>query len=214
MALTDYWQLLDKQVYNGKPLLNVYHLKRILAGADAGDVAQAFVDSVLDGPLDSIQVTGLTRTTVEVSNLGDATDFTSIDSSSFAGVLVGDPLPSFNSASIQFNRTRTDMKNGSKRWFVGTEAEQLGGDWVVGMLTLLTTLRDAILAPWEDASVPGVDVCSFTILKRFCVVPGQDPCQVYRLPDSSAEVDAWHYVPLTATVRTRVRSQVSRKVLL
>lgn len=214
MALSDFWQLLDKQVYNGKAVLNVYHCKRILAGATASDVAQAFIDTVLDGPLDLLQPVALTRTTVEVENLGTPTDFASLSSSAFPGLVVGQALPSFNSAAIQFNRTRTDMKNGRKSWLAGTETEQQDGDWVAGFATLLNTLKNAILSPWEDAGTPGVDVCNFVILKRFCIVPAQDPCQVYRLPNTDAEVDANHYVPVTGTVRNRVRSQVSRKVLL
>jgi hypothetical protein len=67
--------------------------------------------------------------------------------------------------------------------------------------------------PWEEDTGPGVDLVEFVILKRFCVVPEQDPCQVYRLPDDDVEVDNNHYVPTNAITRTRVRSQVSRKVL-
>jgi hypothetical protein len=213
MPLDDFWQVKDNQSYNGKPLLNVYHVKRIDGGSNAAIVAQAFMDWVLDGVLDSIQPDGVSRSTVEVENLGEPTDFAALDSSAFPGILTAQPIPSFNAAAIQFNRTRTDMKNGQKRWFAGTEDEQNTGEWAAGMITAMNTLGTAIITPWEDNTSPGIEVCEFVILKRFCVIEEQDPCQVYRLPDSSVEIDAWHYVPISFVSQPRVRSQVSRKVL-
>jgi len=213
MALSDFWEIKDNQVYGGKSLLNVYHLKKIDGGSNAAIVAQAFLDWVVDGGLAAIQPDGLSRTTIEVANLALETDFATLDSSGSPGLLAGQDLPSFNTATVQFNRTRNDMKNGVKRWYAGTEAEQDGGNWATGMVTLLDALAAVIMTPWEDDGSPGIEVGEFCILKRFCVVPAQDPCLVYRLPSTSVEADENHYVPVTATTRARVRSQVSRKVL-
>lgn len=214
MAITDFWELKDNQVYENKPVLNVYHLKRIDGGANAGNIAQAFLDWVLLGFLANAQPNDLTRTTVDVENLGSPTDFASVDSSAFPGGVAGQKVPGFNAATLQFNRTRTDMKNGRKGFVAGTEAEQDGGAWVPGFVTILQAIGDRIIDPWEEIIGPGIPLVEFVILKRFCVVPAQDPCQVYRLPNSSAEIDGFHYVPTTVLVRERVRSQVSRKVLL
>lgn len=214
MALTDFWEIKDNQVFRGKSILNVYHAKRILVGANASLVAQAFVDFVISGDLDQMQSTALTRTTVEVANLGDETDFAALNSSAFPGILPSQTIPAFNAATIQFNRTRNDMKNGAKRFLVFTELENTDGAWVPGAITLLNSLSAVIMTPWEEAANPGIDICEFVILKRFCVVPAQDPCVAYRLPNSNTEVDENHYVPVTATTRTQVRSQVSRKILL
>ena len=213
MALTDFWEVKDNQVFDGKPALSVYHVKRIDGGANAGNIAQAFLDHVLVLMAPTVQPLTLTRTTVEVANLGSSTDFASIDSSAHVGGVAGARLPGFNSAGIQFNRTRTDMKNGRKNLLAGTEGEQFEGAWVAGFITLLAAVAAAIIDPWEEAAAPGIDLVEFCILKRFCVVPAQDPCLVYRLPNTSAEVDANHYVPTSALIRTQVRSQVSRKVL-
>ena len=213
MALDDFWEIKDNQVYLGKPVLNVYHAKRVEAGATAADVGQAFLDSIVNGTLDALQPEDLLRTTVEVANLEDATDFSSQDSSAFPGVIIANDLPTFNAATIQFNRTRTDMKNGRKGFLAGTELEQDAGEWNAGFITLLNGLADAILAPWVENAAPGVDVCVFVILKRFCIVPAQDPCQAYRLPSNDVEADDNHYVPTSALVRKQVRSQVSRKIL-
>ena len=214
MPLADFWQIKDNQVMNGRPLLNVYQAKRILAGANATQVGQALIDQVIVPLLAPNQPDTLTRTTLEVINLGNVTDFITLDTSAIVGGVAGQRLPSFNAAGVQFNRTRSDMKNGQKRWLVGSETEQSGGEWVAAFITILNTIAAAVLDPWETNAAPGVDVCEFAVLKRFCVVPLQDPCVAYRLPDTDSEADNNHYVPVTATVRSRVRSQVSRKVLL
>ena len=213
MALSDFWEVKDRQVFDFKPVLNIYHVKRIDGGADAAAIAQAFLDWILLAELVTVQPVKLTRTTVDVENLGSPTDFASLDSSAHPGSVTGPQLPGFNAATIQFNRTRTDMKNGMKRWVAGTETELNEGTWLSTFITLLQGVADRIMTPWEEAASPGIDLVEFCVLKRFCVVPAQDPCLQYRLPNTSAEIDANHYVPTNALARSRVRSQVSRKVL-
>jgi len=212
MAITDFWQVLDHQKLSGKNILNVYHAKRIKAGADAQEVAEAFAHTVLNSDLLGIQDNNLSRTTVEVENLGEPTDFHSFDSSALGGTDVGDHGPAFNVATIQFNRTRTDMKNGQKRFTAGNENDEVDGVWDAGMLASLALVGTAIHNPWHTAAAPAVDVCAFVIIKRFCVVEDQVPCVKYRLADAT-EIDAWHYIPTSKIVRSRMRSQVSRKVL-
>lgn len=214
MALTDYWQVKDNMVAGQQRSLNVYHVKRILAGATAQMVAEAFDFSILTLNYLGMQATNLDRSTIEVENLGDPTDFVAYDSSAKGGTDTGDTLVTFNAASIQFNRTRIDMKHGQKRFVVGNDADELLGVWNAAFLAQLALLGQTIIDPWTTLAAPAVDVCSFVILKRFCVDPLQDPCQVYRLPNTDTEVDSFHYVPLTFTVRDRIRSQVSRKVLV
>jgi len=212
MALSDFWELKDNQILSGKAILNVYHLKRISGGASAVDVANAFTNTVLVSAFLDMQDDNLTRTTIEVRNLGTPTDFVALDSSGFPGTDTADHGPVFNVASIQFNRTRTDMKNGQKRFTVGNDNDQSDGVWDATMISEIQALGTTIHNPWQTAAAPAVDVCSFVILKRFCIVPGQDPCKAYRLPDNT-EIDDWHYVPTSKIVRSRIRSQVSRKVL-
>lgn len=213
MALTDFWEIKDNQVLDDKPLLNIYHVKRILAGADAREVAEAFAFSILTLSYRGMQATNLARTTVEVRNLGDVTDFHSFDSSALGGTDVGSYLPGFNASAIQFNRTRVDIRNAQKRFFAGGEADITDGIWSAAHIANLQLLADAMLDTWKTAAAPLVDVCSYAVLKRFCIVPLQDPCLAYRLPNTDVEVDGNHYVPLTATIRANARSQVSRKIL-
>lgn len=214
MALADFWQLKDNQILSGLNVLNVYHLKRVLSGATATQVAQAFLDSILVANFLGLQDNNLTRTTVEVENLGDPLDFAALDSSAKVGTDSGTHPAIFNAATVQFNRTRTDMKNGQKRFLFGNDGEAIDGVWGSPFLANLATVAGTIIAGWEETAAPGVDVCQFVILKRFCVVGGQSPCLKYRLPINSTEVDANHYVPISTIQRARVRSQVSRKRLI
>ncbi len=213
MALSDFWEVKDFQTFLGKTILNVYHVKRILAGANAFSVAQGFIDSIIMAELADLQDTDLGRTVLEVTNLGDVTDFITSDTSALAGLRVGVSFSGFTAATVQFNRTRTDMKNGQKRFCVGNETDANQGVWNAGIVTELNDLATALITPWEDNAAPGIDICQLVVLKRFCVVPAQDPCLQYRLPNTTAEVDANHYVPVSTIVRGNQRSQVSRKIL-
>lgn len=211
MALDDFWELVDNQRITGEAISNVYHCKRILAGADATNVGQAFIKTILEDELLAMQPSVLTRTTIDVRNLGDPFDFVSIDSSTLPGQRLGEIMPAFNASAIQFNRLRSDMRNGNKRWCAGGEGDQIDGVWTAGFQNELSDLGDAVVSSWEQVAAPGVDVCSFAVLKRFCVVPLQDPCLEYRLPNTDAEADGFNYVPVNFVVRSLVRSQVSRK---
>ncbi len=213
MALSDFWELKDNQVLDGSAILNVYHCKRILAGANANSIGQAFIKTIVTDELKALQDDTLTRTSIDVRNLGDVTDFISIDSSTLPGTRSGQFLTTFNAAAIRFARTRTDMRNGHKRYTVGVETDANDGTWTAAFNTLLASLATALINPWEEVAAPGVDVCDLVILKRFCVVPAQDPCLQYRLPETDAEVDANHYNPTNAIVKAHITSQVSRKHL-
>ncbi len=214
MALTDFWQLKDHQIIAGRDILNVYHAKRILAGANSQTVALAFINTVLTPTFLAMQDNNLARTVVECENLGDPTDFVSEDSSAFPGTDVGDHPAIFNAATIQFNRTRTDMKNGQKRFLMGNDNDAVDGVWDAGFQADLATVAASIIVPWKTAAAPAVDVCAFVILKRFCVVDEQEPCLAYRLPNTNTEIDDKHYVPVSTIARDRIRSQVSRKRLI
>jgi hypothetical protein len=214
MALTDFWQLKDHQIIGGQNILNVYHAKRILVAANSQVVALGFINSILTANFLALQDNGLTRTVVECENLGDPTDFVAEDSSAFPGTDVGDRPAIFNAATIQFNRTRTDMKNGQKRYLMGNDNDSASGVYDATFISDLDAVAATIIAPWRTAAAPAVDVCSFVILKRFCVVPDQEPCLKYRLPETDVEIDGFHYVPISTTQRNRVRSQVSRKRLV
>lgn len=214
MALTDFYEIRDFQQHSGQSILNVYHVRNLGSGGPAANVAQALIDWVFP-KLRLLQQTVLTRSFIEVQNLGSPFDFATVDSSAFPGLDVDAPLQTFLAATIQFNRTRTDIKNGMKRFFVGDEGQITANFWTAGFLALLQDLADQIVDPWELAGTPGVKRVEFVVLKRWCTTSPSPPCAGgYRLPNTSTEADDNHYAPLTATARSTARSQVSRKRLI
>lgn len=213
MALIDFYEVRDFQQLGGRNILNVYHVRNLGAGGPAANVAQAYIDWVLP-VLIPLQYVALSRTFIEVQNLGSAFDFATVDSSAFPGTRAAIALPTSNAATIQFNRTRTDIKNGMKRFAVGGETDVTVNFWEAAFVTSIQALGDKIVDPWELAATPGIDRVEFVVLKRFCTTTPSPPCVGgYRLPDA-AEIDTNWYAPLTATARTTVRSQVSRKRLI
>lgn len=213
MALTDFWQVVDRQVLDGVQISNVYHVKRIKATANAADVAKALIDSVIAPALKILQDDALTRTTIDVFNLGDPTDFVSFDSSGQPGTRL-DQFPStFFAAGIKFPTVRRDIHSGQKRFCVGGEGDNNNGTWLAAFITSLDTLATAIVTPWEEVALPGIDVCEYVVLGRHCKVLGQDPCLEYRLPITDAEIDGAHYVPTAGIPYAKPTSQVSRKTL-
>lgn len=214
MPLIDFYEIRDFQDVSGQNLLNVYHVRNLGTGGPAGNVAQAFMDWVLP-VMRPLQTLNLGRSFVEVENLGSPFDFATVDSSAFSGTRANQALTTLQAATIQFNRTRTDMKNGMKRLYAGSEVDMLVNFWDALFIAELQGLGDKIVDQWELTATPGVKRVEFVVLKRFCTVLPSPPCTgVYRLPDTDVEIDANFYRPLTATVRDTIRSQVSRKRLV
>lgn len=211
MALNDLYELVDKSIVGPQSVFNVYHFLRENAGVDASDIAEAYEDEMMasllllqDGRVDHNEIT--------VRNLGDATDFAVRNPSPSVGTRTGQGFAQFYAATIQFNRLRTDMKNGQKRFMTGVELDQSDGLWNASFITEMEAIGTIMVGNWELASDPGVTIMNFVILKRFCVVPAQDPCLKYRLPDDDAEA-LIRYQPVGFIFRDRARSQVSRKRL-
>lgn len=214
MALIDFYEVRDFQDEGGQAILNVYHVRNLGSGGPAANVAQAFIDSVLP-TLVPLQPAAVARSVIEVQNLGSPFDFATVNSSAFPGTRAGGSLSTFSAGAIQFNRTRTDIKNGMKRFDVGVEADIVTNIWGAPFLTLLQALADVVVTDWELAASPGIPRVEYVVLKRFCTTTPSPPCAgTYRLPNTDAEVDANFYAPVTATAHDTVRSQVSRKRLI
>lgn len=211
IELAKMFEVKDKQDVGPQQLLNVYHLQESSPGATAGEVATAYIDTVLPLLL-LIQATNLNHSVIEVTNLVDPTDFANVSIDPTPGLRVGNPFASFVAATIQFNRTRNDMKNGQKRFTAGIEADSVGAIWGAIMLSDMDDLKLAILAPWQRDAAPGVDVGNYVVIKRVCtVLPPPDPCPGYRLPVDDDELEFFN--PSSGISRDTLRSQVSRKRL-
>lgn len=214
MPLTDFYELRDFQELGGQVVLNVYHYRVLEAGGPATTIAQAFIDTVFPLLL-PLQIAGLTRSFIEVQNLGDPFDFATLTTTAFPGTGTGMTLTSLIAATIQLNRTRTDIKNGMKRFAVGNEASIAGNEWTASFLTDLQAFADVLVQPLELAGFPGIARAAQVVLKRFCKTLPSPPClSSYVLPRTDTEIDENFYAPLTATARATVRSQVSRKRLV
>ncbi len=214
MALVDFYELRDFQFQGAQTILNVYHYRNLGTGGPAANIAQAFLDTVMP-TLQTIQSVSVARTFIEVQNLGSPFDFATVDTSAFPGLQPGVSLATFNAPTIQLNRTRTDIKNGMKRFIAGVETDIAGNNWETAFLAELQAFADILVDPLELSGSPGIARAELVILKRFCTVLPSPPCTgVYRLPDTDAEIDGNNYAPVSATARSKVRSQVSRKALV
>lgn len=212
MAIVDWYEVLDRQAVGGQEFLNVWHVLRADASVTAARVAAAYWDTLVD-PIRAEQPDDLTHESVQVRNLGNPLDFAELARLPNGGALATDPLPSFNAVAVQFNRTRTDMKHGMKRFFAGAEDRATAGVWSAGFLGAFGVIMLAAITAWEEVTAPGVPVCNYGILKRICTVdPPPTPCPSYRLPETDEEII--FYIPLTFAVKATVRSQVSRKRLV
>ncbi len=212
MALSDMYEILDRQIRVGEPILNVYHAVKIDAGANATTIATAFDESVLPA-VTLLQVAALSHTLIEVRNLDSPTDFTTRVPTNNVGLRTGEGLATFDAVSLLFNRTRTDIRNGQKRFDGGQETDITNNTWLTTFTDQVQLAGDAIVGPWELDAVPGIIQCRFVIIKRVCTVqPPPTPCPGYRLPVTDAELV--FYQPLTSQAATLVRSQVSRKQLV
>ena len=212
MAFSDLYEIKDFQDVSQQNILNIYHAAKLNPAFDAADVLQSYLDSVLPSVL-SIQVIALDHSRFECQSLDDPLDFATATVTPSVGLKGGIGLSTFSAATIQFNRLRTDMKNGQKRWVAGNEDDIVTNLWDATFLGLLDVLGQALINNWEDDSNPGVPVATYTIIKRVCTVDVDPlPCPSYRLPENDEELVS--YAPTSFSARDTVRSQVSRKRLV
>lgn len=212
MAFSDLYEIKDHQVMAQQNILNIYHAEKLNPAFDAADVLQSYLDTVLDS-VRAIQVSDLDHTLFECQSLADPLDFSTSTVTPSVGLKLPPGLSTFTAATIQFNRLRTDMKNGQKRWVAGNENDVVTNLWDATFLTLLDTLGQALINNWEDNTNPGVPVATYVIIKRVCTVDVEPlPCPSYRLPESDTELVM--YSPTSFSARNTIRSQVSRKRLV
>ena len=211
MAFSDLYEVVHRQEQDGEPILNVYHVERDNVGVDAQIVAESFNDTIMP-ELADLQYTGLNNVSIDARSLDDPFDFFSRVPTIPAGLRVGANFAQFNVVTIQFNRNRTDMRNGQKRFTAGVEADSNGAVWLAGLLADAVDLTVVLLNAWELGGVPGVAQCRYVVLKRICKSSPSPPCVAgYRLPIDDIELQLFR--PITAIVRNTVRSQTSRKRL-
>lgn len=209
---SDMYEIIHRMEQGGEPILNVYHVERDNIGLDAQVMAEAFNDTILP-TLADMQYTGLTNLEITARSLDDPFDFFSRLPGITNGLRAGADFAQFNVVTVQFNRTRTDMRNGQKRVTAGVEADTNGALWLAGILADSADYATAMLNAWELDGQPGIAKCRYVVLQRVCTTSPSPPCLGgYRLPVDDDELEFFR--PLTAIVRNTVRSQTSRKRLI
>lgn len=187
MALIDLYELVVKTVTLGETALNVYHALRPTASFDAAQVAQAFVDSTIAEQKVFTNAT-VTFEDVTVTSLGDPTDFAIHNLGSAPGLGGGEALPCHDCYKVQFLRKRTDMRHGWKRLPGVGELNQIGGVPFSSTVTTINTWAAALMANWEEAASPGIQVANFVIVKRVKYVDPIDGKTKYRMPETDGEL--------------------------
>lgn len=213
MAFADLYEIKDNQASGGSALLNIYQVTKLNPSFTATNILNAYFDTIYDA-VRAIQPSTVSHNTVEVRSLSDPLDFASGVQAPDTGTLAGEALANFVALTIQFNRLRTDMKNGQKRWTAGSETSATVNQWAAGILAVAATLGTAIVGNWEETANPGIPVCRYIVLARWCTTSPSPPCAgTYRLPENDTEA-AKSYIPTTFLVQNTIRSQVSRKRLV
>jgi hypothetical protein len=205
------YEVLDKQTRGGVSILNVYHVERNDPSVTAGGIAVAYDDTVL-ADLVGLQSEGLTHVSIDVRSLSNPLDFASLPPFNAAGTRPGEQLSTFNAFTMQYPRTRTDMRNGQKRYDVGVESDVVANGWSGSMITAMAAVALATVNDWVRDAFPAEPQGKFVILKRVCIIqPPPTPCPGFRLPENDGELV--FYRPIAFVGRPNRRSQVSRKVL-
>lgn len=204
------YDIVHDMTLRGQNVLNAYQVERANAGEGAGSISDAFQNSIL--PIVRLwQNDNVVNNEIRIRNLGDPLDFGTFTLAAAAGLRVGATSPSFVSGGIKFNRLRSDMKSGFKRFAGAEEGDYVEGVLSAAALVLLTNMGNAIIGNWLS-SIDSHIVCNYVIIKRICTTtpPPGDPCPSYRLPTPTDTLT--FYTPSSFVNSTNIRSQVSRRV--
>lgn len=116
----DVLQVIDFQTYLGRQILNVYYYRYIIITPAVDPVYDSFYAAFKAAVLDNvklIQLTSLTHTTVQVTNVTNGVDIRSYTVNETGNITSGsgNNLPSFVSAGFIYRRSSLTTRNGYKR---------------------------------------------------------------------------------------------------
>jgi len=121
---------------------NVFAYEQVAGTGNAHTLADAFLDDVVSALVAIISVQTL-FTEIYVVNLDLDSDFWT-KSISNSGVITGDALPPFVSATFEYVRTTRAVQNGRKAFGTIPESSQIGGVAVPDYVTACNTLGDIL----------------------------------------------------------------------
>lgn len=168
----DLLQIIDKQVYLGEELMNVYYYRYSSAPAVGNAIYEEllgdFRDNIVEAIVD-VQVTALEHTELEIKNLSSGVEF-AILPINLTGVIPAAEealAPSYVSINFRLLRDSLVTRNGSKR-ISGLTDLSIEGNEFVGY----NTQRDAIeVAMGQPLYAGAIEVAYPVIVKRPIVPP-------------------------------------------
>lgn len=127
MAVGNRYQIRDYQVMGGtQQVMNVYHYLHSAGSGDATTLGPSFVGDVMPQII-AVQGAHVVHDKLEVINLDDPSDFTTIPlSSGNVGTVEGDKLPYTAAWSFRFNRSTRLTRSGRKAIAGVAEADVSG----------------------------------------------------------------------------------------
>ena len=197
------YEIVDDYTVLGQQCSNVYFYQ-IGVGlvTDIENLLDIFDEQVLPDLL-PMQLPAVVHTRTRIRNLFNVAEYAE-HLMSVPGTLAGgfEALPSFFAGGFTLARQTPVTRSGKKRYYMGSEANVLGGFWIDAILTLAATLADQLAAP---LTIGIVQTLFPVIVKRIEVSPGE-----YRLPETMAEATVNGVIDgLFSTLNT---TQNSRKV--
>jgi len=207
MALSDIYQLVQKQTYGTKNIENVWFYQKEAPESTAQDLSDAFQEDLLPVML---AMQGFVMRTVElyITNLGNLADFwtEALDEQGTFGDV--DCLPAINAINYTMKPATRAVREGSKR-ICGIPEAVTDFDTVTNAtyLTKMEALRIAIDTPLNT----GGEIFTPCIVKRIKEeVTGTVPLQyTYRLPTVGDTLTVTNFAAVL--VNKNITSQVSRK---
>lgn len=146
MAINDRYRLELRSQFLGQQNLNVFHYLHVQAATgDAAYLAGRFANTVVP-PLAAVCHTSWSVVGIHVYNLDNPLDF-AINSGVVPGTRGGDAEAQYTTWSFTYQRGRSDMKSGGKRFGGLSETDVSGGLPSGGILSALTTLAAALEGP-------------------------------------------------------------------
>jgi hypothetical protein len=147
MASGDHYQLLDRQVMNDKVIFNAFHYLQTAGSGGAEECALAYIDYVLPDMI-VIQSTALEHLYIEVINLDNVTDYSTVDlTTGNVGTASGDYLPPFVTWTFKMTRVERGHHNGRKSVSGVTEGQQENGQPNSGTVASVNALANTMASP-------------------------------------------------------------------
>lgn len=201
----DIFKIIVKGRIRGQAFLNVFFYE-LDSGTMTAVGAGLDFDARMMDDLSDIVPTEFEYEAIDIENLFDPTDFTTLAPSIANGQWIGDDLGNFTAARFDFPSSNKAIRSGGKR--IGPVPEDIATDGVIdngAYLLELNSLAVAMLASLDN----GTGVAGPVVVKRIREVDPVTGDVTYRLPQNQGE--AVTYPVDVVLPNTQLTTQNSRK---